>query len=248
MFYLNQGLKYFDLIPTNLWGPTPVKSITGSCYFKLFIDDHTRFTWIYFLTAKDEAYSTFVKFHIMIHTQFQPKIKKVQLGWGGEYRSMSKLFDNLGILCQILCSNTPQQNGRVERKNKHVVEIGLSLLAQSSMPIPYWPYAFQIATYLINRLPSSLLHYKSPYHLLYFKSSSYSHLNIFYCACFPFLRHYNNNKLQFKSRECVFLKYNSTHKGYICLDPHSNKIHISIHVIFNEVLSISCPLVLPTSP
>lgn len=187
--------KPFELIHIDLWGPSLVKSITGSYYFMLFIDNHTQFTRIYFLTTKDKAYALFVKFYTMIQAQFHSKIMKVQSGWCGEYRSTSKLFDSLGILHQISCPYTPQQNGRVERINRHVVEVGLSLLVQSSMPLIYRSYAFQTTTYLINRLHTLLLHHQSPYHHLYSKSPTYSHLKTFGCACFPFLRPYNNNKL-----------------------------------------------------
>lgn len=100
---------------------------------------------------------------------------------------------------------TPQQNGKVERKNRHVVEVGLSLLAHSSLPLSFWPYAFQSATYLINRLPTPILNGKSPYHMLYKSMPDYKLLRVFGCACFPFLRPYNAHKLIFRSTECIFL-------------------------------------------
>lgn len=46
-----------------------------------------------------------------------------------DYKTMSKIFETLGILYRVSCPYTPQQNGRVERKNSHVVEIGLTHLA-----------------------------------------------------------------------------------------------------------------------
>jgi len=58
-------------------------------------------------------------------------------------------------------------------------------------------------------------------------------LRTFGCACFPFLRPYNAHKLNFRSQECVFLGYSSSHKGYKCLSS-SGKIYISKDVIFNE--------------
>ncbi|CAN0913224.1 Retrovirus-related Pol polyprotein from transposon RE1 [Linum grandiflorum] len=44
----------FDLIHTDLWGPSPMTSRMGYRYFALFIDHTTRFTWVYFLRKKSE--------------------------------------------------------------------------------------------------------------------------------------------------------------------------------------------------
>ena len=60
-----------------------------------------------------------------------------------EIRAFTNHLLNHGITHRVSCSHTPLQNSRVERKNKHVVKMGLSLLAHSKMPFSYWPYAFQ---------------------------------------------------------------------------------------------------------
>ncbi|CAL8165948.1 unnamed protein product [Prunus armeniaca] len=61
----------------------------------------------------------------------------------------------------------PQHNGYAERRHRHIVETGLTLLHQASMPLLYWSYAFQAAVYLINRLPTLLLKSSSPYTSLF---------------------------------------------------------------------------------
>jgi hypothetical protein len=43
-----------------------------------------------------------------------------------------------------------QQNGMAERKHQHIVEVGLALLANASMPLKYWDQAFLTATHLMN--------------------------------------------------------------------------------------------------
>ncbi|MCH87925.1 retrovirus-related Pol polyprotein from transposon TNT 1-94, partial [Trifolium medium] len=52
---------------------------------------------------------------------------------------------------KLTCPHTHHQNGSVERKHRHVVETGLTLLAQAHLPLKFWDYAFMTATYLINR-------------------------------------------------------------------------------------------------
>ena len=58
-------------------------------------------------------------------------------------------------------------------------------------------------------------------------------LRVFGCACFPLLRPYNPHKFDFRSHECLFLGYSTSHKGYKCLSP-SGRIFISKDVLFNE--------------
>lgn len=70
--------KPFDLMYLDVWGPSPHFSINGNRYFVLFIDDCTKFVWIYFLSQKSQVYSMFVQFRKMIKTQFNCNIKSLQ--------------------------------------------------------------------------------------------------------------------------------------------------------------------------
>ena len=111
-----------------------------------------------------------------------------------------------------------QQNGAAERKHRHIVEVGLSLLAHANMPLKYWDEAFLAATYLINRMPTKLLQHRTPLEVLFKEKPNYSSLRIFGCACWPNLRPYNAHKLEFRSMRCAFLGYSNFHKGFKCLD------------------------------
>ncbi|KAJ9550705.1 hypothetical protein OSB04_014750 [Centaurea solstitialis] len=66
----------------------------------------------------------------MIRTQFNANIKILRSDNGTEYVSEvlgSYLTEN-GIVHQSSCTNTPQQNGEAERKNRHILEISRSLM------------------------------------------------------------------------------------------------------------------------
>ena len=68
----------------------PVTSHENYKYFVNFIDDYSRFTWIYFLRSKAEVFSAFKFFHVYIQNQFSKTIKILRSDNGGEY--MSNLF------------------------------------------------------------------------------------------------------------------------------------------------------------
>lgn len=62
----------------------------------------------------------------------------LQSDWGGEYEKLNSFFSKIGITHLVSCPHAHQQNGAAERKHRHIVEVGLFLLAQSSMPLKYW--------------------------------------------------------------------------------------------------------------
>lgn len=131
--------------------------MNGYKYYIHFIDDYSKFTWLYLLRTKSKAFNTFCNFKAQAELQLGFKIKSVQSDWGGEYRAFSNFLISNGIHHRVSCPGSHQQNGSAERKHRHIVEMGLTLLANASMPLKYWDEAFRITVYLINRLPSTSL-------------------------------------------------------------------------------------------
>ncbi|KAK9207149.1 hypothetical protein WN943_017434 [Citrus x changshan-huyou] len=152
---------------------------------------------------------------------------------GGEFKAFQSFLQKEGIQARFSCPYTHHQNGVVERKHRHLVETGLTLLAQAKMPISFWWEAFHTTSYLINRMPTTTLNNLSPYQKLHNQPSNYQLLRVFSCACYPFLRPYNDHKLDFHSQKCLFLGYNPLHKGYRCLTK-SGKVYVAAHIVFNE--------------
>jgi hypothetical protein len=224
-----------DLIHSDVWSCS-TKSLGGCLYYVLFIDDFSRFTWLYPIHNKSDVFRVFVQFKSLVENQFSSSIKQFQCDGGVEY--MSNQFKNFlvthGILHRVSCPHTPQQNGVAEHKHRHIMEMGLSLLAQSHLSSLFWVDAFVTSVFIINRLPSSILGNVSPFFKLYNKGPDYSLLRSFGCSCFPLLRPYSTHKLMFRSKHCIFLGYSSNQRGYRCLDPLSRKVYVSRHVVFDE--------------
>ena len=107
---------------------------------------------------------------------------------------MTSFLSEHGITQCSSCPYTPEQNGCTERKHRHIVETGLSLLHHSFVPYIYWPSAFETAFYVINCLPTPLLENKSPFTKLFNQSSDYTALRIFGCLCYPWLRYKSQSK------------------------------------------------------
>ena len=74
-----------------------------------------------------------------------------------------------GIIHHRSCVYTPQQNGFVDRKHKHLFRLARALLFQSHLPTFFWDNVILMATYIVNCLPSSILNWKTLYSFLYHK-------------------------------------------------------------------------------
>ncbi|WVZ62530.1 hypothetical protein U9M48_012269 [Paspalum notatum var. saurae] len=225
--------KPLELVHTDVWGPAKV-SVNGYKYYISFVDDYSRFSWIYFLKNKYQVESIFPQFQSHVERLLGRKILSVQSDWGGEYHRLHKYFNRVGIAHRISSPHTHQQNGLVERKHRHVVETGISLLAHSSLPLRFWDESFHTACYLINRMPSKTIGGDTPLTRLLGVKPDYNFLKAFGCACWPNLRAYNSKKLSFRSKQCVFIGYSASHKGYKCLDRQTGRVYISRDVIFDE--------------
>jgi len=189
--------------------------------------------WFFPLKRKSDVYPIFTQFVAMVERQFNTKLKSVQTDGGGEFRKLSSFFSSLGIIHRFSCPHTSEQNGLVERRHRHVVETGLTLLSQSSVPSKFWHFAFDTAVYLINRMPSSNTARTSPFEFLFKRTPNYTFLRVFGCQCFPHLRPYNPHKMDFRSTPFTFLGYSTPHHGYRCFDHAIERLYIARHVRFN---------------
>ncbi|RVW15373.1 Retrovirus-related Pol polyprotein from transposon TNT 1-94 [Vitis vinifera] len=140
-----------------------------------------------------------------------------------------------GILHQSSCAHTPQQNGVAERKNRHLVETARTILLHSNVPFRFWGDAVLTACYLINRMPSSVLHDQIPHSLLFPDQPLYFlPPRVFGCTCFVHILTPGQDKLSAKAMKCLFLGYSRLQKGYRCYSLETHRYFISADVTFFE--------------
>ena len=65
----------FDLIHSDVWGPSPISNIGGSQYFVVFVDDYSRYSWIFHMKHRSELLQVYSNFAKMVETQFSKLIK-----------------------------------------------------------------------------------------------------------------------------------------------------------------------------
>ena len=223
-----------EYLYANVWGPSPVPSVDGYQYYVLLVDHFTKYCRFYHMHNKSDVSSIFVQFTVMVENQFSEKIKKIYSDNGGEFIKLRPLLAAHGISHFTTTSHTPQQNGTIERRHQHIVEMGMTLLHHASAPSTYWTYALATTVYLINCLPTLLHLRQSPFEVLFGQVPDHHKLRTFGCQCYPWLVPYCANKFQLKSQPCVFLGYSLTQHVFQCLDIHTGKLYLSRHVTFDE--------------
>ena len=135
----NKRTVPFELVHSDVWGPSPKATQHGIRWFVLFVDDCTRMTWLYTMKQKSDVGQIFQQFYRMIRNKFSLPIKILRLDNGGEYLNsdLSHFFTEHGILHETTCPQTQQQNGVAERKNRHILETTRALLIGAQAPHTY---------------------------------------------------------------------------------------------------------------
>ena len=169
---------------------------------------------------KSKVPSIFLEFQVFVEKQLSSKILALQIDWGGEFRPLLPILEKSGILFRHPCPYTHQQRGRVERKHRHIIDLSLTLLAQTAMPLTFWWDAYVSSVSIIIQLPTKVpTNFQSPFETLFGFKPNYSFFKVFGCSCYSYLHPYNSHKFSFRSTKCLFIGYNPAHKGYRCLSP-----------------------------
>lgn len=79
--------KPFQLVHSDIWGPTRTYNLTKTQWFVTFIDDHTRVRWVYVMKEKSETFYWFKQFHKFVLNVFQSNIHVLCTDKGKEYLS-----------------------------------------------------------------------------------------------------------------------------------------------------------------
>nr|CAN81603.1 hypothetical protein VITISV_031789 [Vitis vinifera] len=130
----------------------------GQKYFISFIDDFSRYMYLYILHNKNEAIDAFKVF----------KAKIVRSNRGGEYYGryledgqapgpFAKFLQEYRIVAQYTMPGSPDQNGVVEKRNRTLLDMVKSMLSSSKLPKFLWTEAVKTVVYILNRVPTKVV-------------------------------------------------------------------------------------------
>ncbi|KAL0409667.1 UNVERIFIED_CONTAM: Retrovirus-related Pol polyprotein from transposon TNT 1-94 [Sesamum radiatum] len=114
------------------------------------------------------------------------------------------------------------------------MNVARALLLQASLPIQFWDDAILTATYLINRTPTKILGWKTPYEKLYGKVPQYNHLRTFGSLCYATDTSPHKSKFQNRALRCVLTGYAMHKKANKFFDLDNQHVIFSRDVRFYE--------------
>ncbi|MCO5550885.1 hypothetical protein L7F22_004379 [Adiantum nelumboides] len=229
-----RATRKLQLVHSDVCGPMRTPSVGNSLYFVTFIDDFSRFCWVYPLKAKSDVFAIFQHYVSMVENETGYNVQTFRTDRGGEYMSgaFKDFLGKKGIKHQCTMPYTPQQNGVAERKNRSLMEMARCMLKAKSLPHKLWMEAVACAAHVLNRCPTRALKTITPYESWYDRKPSVSYLRVFGCLAYAHIPQQLHGKLDDKAVKCIFVGYSSGSKGYRLYNPATNKIFESRDVIF----------------
>lgn len=225
-----------ELVHSDIMGPMEEMSPSGNRYVLTIIDDYSRYSTIYFLQQKSQAFSKIKEFIAMVENQFNKRLKTFRSDGGGEFSSnlLKQFFRAKGIIHQTSVPYTPQQNGIAERKNRYLMEMCRCNLLESNLPKKFWAEAMNAANYTQNRLITKSLKNKCPFELWYGRKPNLRNFKVFGCIAYIHIPKQLRKKLDAKSKQVRFVGYCETSKGYRFLDVEKAQIINNRDAVFEE--------------
>ncbi|CAI7803216.1 unnamed protein product [Closterium sp. NIES-53] len=223
------------VVHIDLCGPFRVVAKDGSLYFLLLKDRHTRFVWVMPVAKKTDVLREFQKWLVLVERQAKKSVLMLRSDRGGEFlgKEFTDFVDGKGIVHDLTCPYTPQQNGMAEREMRTAVE---------SMGVQHhwWHLTLRQAVWVRIFLERSTTPPRTnPYQLLTRKKPDLTLARVSGCMVqFMVPEQQRGWKLAPKARWGLHLGVSPESKGWEVLNLTDNKVVTSVEVIFYETLSL----------
>jgi transposase InsO family protein len=135
---------------------------------------------------------------------------------------------------QFSTTRTPQQNGVVERKNKTIQEMAITILKDSKLSDIFWAQTVHITVHIPNRGMLRSNSDKTPYDLWKGRPTNVKHFRVFGRKCY--IKREDGMVGKFDSRfdKGILVGYSNKSKSYKCFSPRLNRIVERINVKIDE--------------
>ncbi|WVZ63282.1 hypothetical protein U9M48_012924 [Paspalum notatum var. saurae] len=187
-----------ELLHMDTVGPARVASIGGKWYVLVVVDDFSRFSWVFFMEFKDEAFGFVRDLVLRMRNESHKAMRAIRGDNGGE-------FETLVLNTEFSSPYTPPQNGVVEHKNRTLVEMARTMLDEHRTPRRFWAEAVNTACYIANRIFLRAFLGKTSYELRFGKQPGVKHLRAFGCRCFVLKKAGHLDKFESRCLDGIFL-------------------------------------------
>jgi hypothetical protein len=229
----------------DIWGPFPA-SLGGSVWMLILVDVYTRMTFGFPLKHKSEAAGRIMEWMRGVQVQQGVKVAEFHSDGGGEFVSneLKKFFVENGTIATVTVPHTPQHNGIVERKNRHIGTMLRSTLHAAGAHEKLWTEAAMTAIHIINHTILVPGTQKTPEGLWRpcAENPSVKRFKVWGCDAWVHVPGSERRKLDQTAQLKMFVGYSQERNAYRLLDVETRKITWSRDVEFSEAKFTQCEL------
>ncbi|CAI7851597.1 unnamed protein product [Closterium sp. NIES-54] len=194
------------------------------------------------VAKKSDVVREFQKWLVLVERQAKKSVLMLRSDRGGEFlgKEFTDFVDGKGIVHDLTCFCTPQQNGMAEQEMRTAVESVRTMLLHMGVQHHWWHLALRQAVWVRNCLERSTTPPgTTPYQLLTGKNPDLTLAQVWGCMVqFMVPEQQRGGKLAPKARWGLHLGVSSESKSWEVLDLTDNKVVTSVKVIFYETTSL----------
>ncbi|WVZ93785.1 hypothetical protein U9M48_039740 [Paspalum notatum var. saurae] len=215
-----------ELLHMDTVSPARVASVSGKWYVLVIVDDFSRFSWVFFMEFKNEAFGFVWDLVLRLRNESHKAMRAIRGDNGGEF--------------EILVSKT-SVNGVVERKNRTLVEMARTMLDEHRTPRRFWAEAVNMACYIANRIFLRAFLGKTSYELRFGRQPSVKHLRAFGCRCFVLKKAGHLDKFEPRCLDGIFPGYASSSRAFRVWILEAKQVVETCEVSFDETMQAQPP-------
>nr|GEX16316.1 hypothetical protein [Tanacetum cinerariifolium] len=138
------------------------------------------------------------------------------------------------IIREFSNARTPQLNGVAERRNRTLIEVARTMLADAKLAVTFWAKAVNTACYVQNRVLVNKSQNKTLYELFNGRTPTIGFLKPFSCHVMILNTLDNLGKFEEKGDECYFFGYSMSSKAFRVFNKRTRRVEENLHVEFLE--------------
>ena len=208
-------------------GPYPL-SLDSKKGALIVTDAGSNYTWCFPIRGKHEVPKILIHLITRLKKIVPNTILTFQSDNGTEFENtkLREFLRNEGIKHQMSIPYIHEENGKVERMNRTLLEAARTNLYTAGLPRRYWSFALKHAAHVQNRLP--VLRKKcTPYQSFYGKIPTVKHIRMFGAKGYAQINREKRKKWDATAEKITLLGFAEKHRGYLVRNDRTGRIFVS---------------------
>jgi len=183
-----RATRYLERVHMDVCGPLQMKTYDGCQYFTVFLDEYTKYRWIYVHKDRTTSVDILRRWIQEATRDTEYTVGCLRTDQAGEhlskqYQQELKKHGPSGIRLECSASYDHFQNGHAERLIRSISNTARCMLEYGGVARDMWGYAVRYAAYVQNRIVAAG-QTRSPYEARFGTVADLSRLKVFGCAAY----------------------------------------------------------------